>query len=321
MTQLPENWNKMVADLKGPFLQSREWAEFQQALGREIVFDSGDGWAWLGALRKGRGGVYYLYCSYGPVVAQNGLAEALDSLQRAAKARNCDFVRIEPWGQVSPDELKAAGYREMADSNPKYYMELKLTPDLETIRKGVSQSNRNLINQTEARGLSFRISDNPADVGVFNQIHNATAEHGGFANHGDAYYQTFINTLNKQGIGKLYFADHAGEAVAAALCYDWNGTRYYAFAGADPTKNRELKAAVALVWWLIADAKEKGLTRFNYGGVAPENEPNHPYAGHSRFKRSIGGETIETVGTWEKPLKPLKYQAYLAAKKVLGREL
>jgi hypothetical protein len=325
-TELPADWDNTIAKLGGHFLQTKAWADFQESLGRQVVFDSGSDWAWLGALRQGRGGIRYLYSAYGPVVLNDqgttsndpsGSKAALESIVAAGQEQNVDFIRCEPWGDVYLTDLRKAGFSKFGEYQPQHMLELDLTPDLETIRKGASQSNRNLINQAEARGLSFRISDDPKDITSFNQIHNATAEHGGFTNHGDDYYTKLIDVLIKEGVGRLYFADHSGAPVAAALCYDWNGTRYYAFAGADPVKNRDLKAAVALLWWLIADAKEQGLVRFNYGGIAPDDQPDHPWAGHTRFKRSIGGESIQTLGTWEKPLKTAKYGLYKLAKRVL----
>jgi len=42
---------------------------------------------------------------------------------------------------------------------------------------------------------------------------------------------------------------------------------------------------------MITDAKAKpqGLTAFDYGGVAPDDQPDHPWAGATRFKKSPGG--------------------------------
>jgi hypothetical protein len=310
------DWDKKLAKLGGHFYQTRTWAAFQEALGRQVIWASGEGWAWLGAIREGRGGVRYLYCSYGPVVKGSGLKPALESLKQAGQKHGVDFVRVEPTGEVTKAQIQKAGLRQFEPVQPEYVLELDITPSLDEIKKSISQSNRNLINQIEARGLSFHVSDEPSDVAVFNRIHNDTAKHGGFTNHGDDYYNALAQTLISEGAGRLYFVHHAGQPLAGAICFDWNGTRYYAFAGADPEKNRELKAAIALVWWLISDAKDQGLKVFNYGGVAPEDQPDHPWAGHSRFKRSIGGDTIQTLGTWDMPLKTAKYALYRVIKKV-----
>jgi lipid II:glycine glycyltransferase (peptidoglycan interpeptide bridge formation enzyme) len=256
------------------------------------------------------------------MVEGGGLKRALESLTEAGRQHGVDFVRIEPLGSLQGDTLQTVAKQQgvslqkFEPVQPQHVLELDITPSDEELRKNISQSNRNLINQASARGLSFHISEDPSDVKDFNRIHTLTAQHGGFTNHPDDYYSTLVQTLIEHGVGRLYFVEHAGQRIAAALCYDWNGVRYYAYAGADPEKNRELKAAIYLVWSLIVDAKRLGLARFNYGGVAPEEEPDHPWAGHSRFKRSIGGETLTTAGTWDMPLKTAKYRLYRLMKKV-----
>jgi lipid II:glycine glycyltransferase (peptidoglycan interpeptide bridge formation enzyme) len=46
-------------------------------------------------------------------------------------------------------------------------------------------------------------------------------------------------------------------------------------------------------WEAIKEAKKRGMTRYNFWGVAPENNPDHRFAGLSLFKRGFGGEDFE----------------------------
>ena len=118
--------------------------------------------------------------------------------------------------------------------------------------------------------------------------------------------------------GALYFAEAAGEAVAAALCFDFSGTRYYAHAVSDPDAGRRLQAAAPLVWQMILDARERGAQRFDFWGIAPPREPAagaapHPWDGFSQFKRSFGGEAVERAGTWDFGVRSLRHSLYRAA--------
>ena len=92
----PDNWDTHVRQLGGGILQSRPWAVFQQALGRELVWDSNDDWCWLASVRRSHG-LSYLMCGYGPVAEDDAaMRTAMSSIVRAAQRLHLDFVRIEP---------------------------------------------------------------------------------------------------------------------------------------------------------------------------------------------------------------------------------
>src|SRR5687767_2175343 len=64
--ELPDQeWDDRQRSRSAHMLQGRPWAQFQSALGRQVVVAEGDGWSWLGVIMKGRGGSY-LYTPYGP---------------------------------------------------------------------------------------------------------------------------------------------------------------------------------------------------------------------------------------------------------------
>ncbi len=307
-----QNWNKQVIALGGHFYQSSHWGEFQEALGYKTRRDHGDGWLWQAAVRVGRGGISYLYCPYGPIVTSHeALTASLSALIAVGKETRADFVKAEPWGTAA----MAAGWQAVPDMQPKHIMRLDITPSEDDLRKNISQSNRNLINTAKQRGLRFRVSNDAADLETFIKLQHGTAKRGGFKPHADDYYRKLMAAL--PGIARIYAAEFEGQPVAMAIGFDFGEVRYYAHAATDDERNREHKGAIALLWWLIADAKAQGIKTFDFGGVAPADQPNHPWAGHTRFKQSVGGEIITLGGTWDYPIKPAKYKLYRAAKKVL----
>lgn len=303
-------WDQKLTNLGGHFYQSSYWATFEQAQGRHIVREHGKGWMWQAALRKGRGGITYLYAPYGPVISGKP-NEALKSLLAAGHSLKADFVKAEPWGQKN----LPSPWQKVTAFQPEYIMRLDISRPEDDLRKNIAQSNRNLINQASARGLQLEVSADPADLPRFMTQQKSTARRGGFTIYADAYYKRLVDSLMPAGVANFYFAKHADGDVASALCYDFGGARYYAHAGTDPERNQKRKGAVALLWWIIIDAKAKGIHTFDYGGVAPDDQPNHPWAGHTRFKKSMGGEIIKLAGTWDYPIRPAKYVVYRAVKR------
>ena len=321
---MPKDWDKRLAKLGGHAFQSSLWAEFQNAQSRQVLLaESGPGeasWQWTAAIRHGRLGFKYLYAAYGPTVSDaKSLRAALKSLRAAGNTHHVDFVRFEPMGAgIKASDLRQLGARPVTDMQPAHRMVLDLTQSEAESRHGMSPSNRNLVNTSTKRGLKFVISDNPADTAEFLAMQHVTAKRGGWKPQADDYYYQLTKSLLPTAQAKLYFVEHEGKRVASAFCLDSEGTRYYIYAGTYPELNNKLKAAIALLWWLIVDAQAKGLKAFDYGGVAPEGAPaSHPWAGHTKFKKSIGGATVSSVGTWDIPLKTGKYVLYSLLKKVV----
>lgn len=313
-------WDRTLTKAHGHLFQSSYWAEFQHQQNRQTLIDQGDGWQWQAAIRNGRLGFKYLYAAYGPnAESAKALRAATKSLREAGKIHNVDFVRLEPFGvEFSEEIMQKLGAKRVADMQPSHHMVLDITQSEQDIRHGMSPSNRNLINTATKRGLKFVISENQADMQEFVDMQRATAERAGWTPQPDSYYHALAKSLMPSGGAKLYFAEREGQRVAGAVCVDFGPTRYYLFAGTYPELNNKHKAAVALLWWMIMDAKGKGLKAFDYGGVAPEGAPaSHPWAGHTKFKKSVGGETVSSVGTWDIPLKAGKYGLYSLLKKVV----
>jgi len=311
-----DEWNKKLIKLGGHFYQSTYWGEFEQAQGRQVVREQGDGWLWQAVVREGRGGIKYLYAPYGPVIAKNAdqALEALEALIAASHKLKVDFIKVEPWGLKTLQKP----WQKVTKFQPDHIMRLNIAVSEQELRKNLTSSNRNLINQANARGLKFKISNDLNDFSSFMRQQQSMAKRTGITIYNESYYKNLAQTLIPAGLANFYFAAHADGDVASAICYDFGGVRYYAYAGTNDELNRKHKGAVALLWWMIIDAKNRGLHTFDFGGVAPANQPNHPWAGHTKFKRSVGdGDIIQLSGTWDYPLKSAKYKIYHAIKRFM----
>ena len=71
-----------------------------------------------------------------------------------------------------------------------------------------------------------------------------------------------------------------------------------------PPENRKLRPNQPLVTRALLDAREAGLVTADLFGIAPPDQPDHPWSGFSAFKRSFGGHDIAHLGTWERDVVP-----------------
>ena len=77
------------------------------------------------------------------------------------------------------------------------------------------------------------------------------------------------------------------------------------------TAQRNLSPATALVVFALFYAHDDRHKFFDFYGIAPDDVPkDHPWAGFTHFKKSFGGTPVDYIGTWEKPLHPLRYRLY-----------
>lgn len=306
------DWDSALQAIHGHFLQSTPWQRVQRALGHEVLHARGEGWMWAGAVRAGWF-PRYLYVPYGPAVS-HGADAALAHTVTAARQERLDFVRAEPVGSGTAAALARSGATRARAIQPRWTWVLDIDRDLDALRTGMSAGHRGTINAAARRGLRIRSTRDPADIQLYIDVERRAAGRAGFPRRPEAYHRTVASVLMPLDAATLYVAD-AGEApVAAALCFDFGATRYYAHAVSDPDQGRRLGAAAPLVWTMLVDAREQGRHTFDFWGVTPEADQDHPWAGFTRFKMAFGGRMVERPGTWDIAVRAMRYRMYVAAR-------
>lgn len=304
------------------FLQTASWARFQQELGFPVFQHEGAGYSYLAILQRNATGPY-LYCPYGPEAA--GIPElnaAIDSLQQLANEQGARFIRIEPVsaGPASSLEkvtaaLRRAGCRPAPrDIQPSRSWLVDLTEPEDDLLRGMKSTNRNLHRNIHKKGVTFSSSNDPADVDILLRFLHQVAEQSQFKPQDDAYLRAAARTLMPDGHAAIYIAELDEEPIGAAMVYDSDDTRTYAHAALD-SRHRKLSAGIPMVVRMILDAKAKGLKTFDMWGIAPDDQPDHPWAGFSYFKKSFGGAPVQHPGTWDLPVNKPVYAAYTFARR------
>ena len=305
-----ELWDEKQTRLQAHFLQSRAWAIFQIALGRQVFYAFCDGWTWVAILEKGRFGTR-LYCPYGPTARDaEAMNYALAALQSCARSQGVSYLRIEPQG-VAVEDLRKQHHLTPAHRNiqPHFTLMKDLTPPEDELLAEMTATNRNLHRTAPKKGLSFRKSTDPDDIQLLLSMLHEVADKNKVHFHEDAYFILMARVLFPLGAASLFIAELAGQPVATSLVFDSATTRYYAHA-ASRAEFRKLHPGTPLVSHMIFDAKAGGKTAFDFYGVAPPNQPDHPWAGFTAFKQSFGGHIVDLQGTWELPVKKFNHLLY-----------
>jgi lipid II:glycine glycyltransferase (peptidoglycan interpeptide bridge formation enzyme) len=293
------------------FLQSPAWKSFQEALGRTVISDGGTGWDYQAIIESGTGNIR-LYTPYGPTISSlKNFDEAIDSLKQTAVSYQATFIRVEPIGPITPDDLLGRGFKPVTyqQLQPAHTLIIDLAPSKDEILAQMSQNSRNITRNYANKDIKIHTSTDPKDVTILTSLLTGVSARNHIRTQSATYLKKQVEALFPTQSAVLYYATIESKPIAAALVYDDETTRYYAHAAADDAY-RKLSAGTALVGQMILDAKDKGLTRFDLYGIAPDDNPHHPWAGFTKFKSSFGGTPLTYVGTWDLPLKPFRYNLY-----------
>lgn len=313
------------------YLQSSDWGEFQQSLGKKVVVRQGKGWSYQALIGPNPGRLAkYLKCvflPYGPTFdGQESLKSALKDIDDLAKMEKADQIVIEPFSIANNSKIARVmdGYKKLP--HPKQ-PELTLITDLskpwDEVLMGMSKTNRYQWRYIERDKISFEKTYDPNDVIDFAEMMNQTSKRTGAHFPPSSYYSSMVKVLGIKKRAGIVYGLHNGERMVGTLYVDdiEAKRRYYLYAGSyDKMRSLKVPLNATLVMYLQKDAQEQGLTSLDYFGVAPLDAPkDHKWYGLSKFKRSLGGENIETLGTWEKPVKKIRYNAVKLAQKIVSR--
>ena len=300
-----------------PITQSKEWEALQNDLNEPSFYREGDCYQYL-AIKKHLPSGCYLYVPYGPVAdTSKNFKIALEDLTSLAKQENAVFIRIEP---RNPDFINEfpKNTQKSHDLNPKETWVLSLEGTDEEYKNRLPSRLLRYYRNREKNGLHLETSHNPADIKHLLSLQKALAKEKNIS----TFSENYLKTELKQPFATLYLVKYQNpetktvEIIAAGLVFDHNDTRYN-LQGAQSDQGRKLHATGILTIQLIEDAREKGLKKFDFWGIAPEGAPaSHPWAGFTNFKKTFEGYEQDFAGTYDIVLKPTKYKTYNLLRKI-----
>lgn len=310
-------WQEFVEQIKPhTFLQTWEWKLSQEVMGNKTfclgMFEGENlvGVAFVYKIIARRGS--FLFCPHGPLIKEkqpSAYNALFDYLKGLAKQEKVDFIRISPL-EIKTDEsvkiFKDGGFRDAPlHMHPELAWVLDITPTEEELLKNMRKNTRYSINKAQKDGVEVVASDGLDDLGTFYDVYMETASRQDFVPFSKDYIKKEFEIFRQDGKILLFFAKYNGEVIATAMIIYCNGSGFYHH-GASTRNHTNITASELLQWQAIREAKRRGMSVYNFWGVAPENAPNHPWVGLSRFKKGFGGAGEEYVHAQDYPVT-LKY--------------
>jgi len=237
-------------------------------------------------------------------------AEKIDweKLKVAGKEHNCIFIKIEPNGAVSRDDVKKA--------KPIFATQtilLDLTKSEEELLAGMKQKTRYNVRLAEKKGVVVKERNDEEGLEIFLKLQKETAKRQGFFVHPDSYYRTVWEVLRPKGMAHLLIAKVENTPVVAWMLLKYQETFYYPYGGSS-TEFKKYMASNLMMWEAIKLGKRLGCKVFDMWGATDDDAD--PWYGFTRFKLGYGGELITFPGAYDLILNPLLYHPFILADKL-----
>jgi lipid II:glycine glycyltransferase (peptidoglycan interpeptide bridge formation enzyme) len=342
-----EIWNEFVVQHKPvQFLQSFEWAEFQQILARKIFRLKG-GWGQSLVVKYQLPlGKSYFYSPRGPLLSnwdKEIIAEFQKQIKELAIREKVIFFRFElptllkfwsegeqnfltKWSIPTSEAMSGLSLRRIADVQPSKTIILDLSKSETEIISAMHPKTRYNIRLAERRGIKIR-EGKPEEIEIFLNLLSKTAKRDNFRSHPDNYYRQLVKTGSN--FIKLFLAEHHGSApltarnkvLAANLIVFFADTVTYLH-GASDDEFKNFMAPHLLQWEVIRQAKHNGYRFYDFWGIDEKKWP-----GVTRFKMGFvnaddpersrrSGQVIEYPGTFDLVFDKFWYQLYNLGKKL-----
>ncbi|MCR5218354.1 peptidoglycan bridge formation glycyltransferase FemA/FemB family protein [Treponema sp.] len=228
--------------------------------------------------------------------------------------------------KASPALCKKAGCKALKHSKiavqPPDTTVLDLSKSEEEIMAGMKNKWRYNVRLASKKGVVTECydaghSDFEKYFDIFYSLFETTSRRDGVSFHGKKYY---IDLLKKSAEDKnnpsvkLYLARHENDYLAGIITLFCQGEAVYLY-GASGNIKRNLMPAYLLQWTAICDAKKYGCPSYDFYGMPPSDDPDHPMHGLYLFKTGFGGDIIHRPGSYDYVLKNNWYKLYCLAER------
>lgn len=274
-----------------------------------------------GALFRGVGPFAIGYLPYA-FPESTSLEEVVASLRSVAgfAPRNTVLLRWDsPWSQTRFDEERAVSLglrRSPMRIQPPDTVILSLRETEDDLLSAMKPKTRYNIRLASKRGVQMHVltPDDPdamRSLADWYDLYRLTAVRDRISIHPFDYYRRVFLAVDTGALSpddaprrELLLARHEGDLLGGIVTLSYMETTTYLYgASADIKRNR--MASYLLQWEAIRRARAAGDRWYDFFGIPPSDDPDHPMHGLYRFKTGFGGRVVHRAGAWDLTLRPL----------------
>ena len=325
-----EEWEAFVlSHPESNFLHSWHWGEFHQSLGKQIqrtgFFKNNElRGVMLSIVERAKRGVY-LTVPGGPIIDWQDpelVTIFIEEVKQFTKSKGCVFARVRSQLEFSDWAKKIFSQNGFIDAPMHLHAELTsqldISPPEEILLANMRKSTRYEIKKAVKLGIRVNFSNNPSLIRDFYDLQVRTAKRQKFIPFSYEFLANQFEIFSKDKLVLLFSASLNGELLAQAFVIFYGHEAVYHY-GASTEKGRKYPGSYLCQWEAIKQAKQRGMRRYNFWGVAPLDKPGHRFYGVSVFKRGFGGRDIQYLHAQDLVINRPRYLADYAIESIRRR--
>ncbi|HOX41836.1 MAG TPA: peptidoglycan bridge formation glycyltransferase FemA/FemB family protein [bacterium] len=324
--------------------QSQAWEEFKLKSGYQASF-------WVDGILVLKKALTLGYSMlYSPMVQEfqvprTKYQEFIEKIRKLALEQNAIFYRLELDIPSVPTQIPNTKYqivhgfrRAFEEMQPEHTLVLDLKQSETDLLAQMSQKGRYNIRVAERNNIKITSGTEKRLVDNFYALYQQTGKRHRITYRSKSYFENLVEILSKLGYVEIYQAsissetclnlddnrlsqclDNLEEGNQKVLCSAiivFSGKKAIYLFGASSDAHKQFMPTYALHWQIIKEMKAKGFTEYDFFGIAPNDDPKHPWAGVTQFKKRFGGKEISILGSYDLTCKPVQYQLFKIAEKL-----
>ena len=298
------------------FLQSWEWWEFQEMWWKEIIryWIYRDGkliWIFMAIKIKAKRWSYY-FIPHWPLIRGDFfwiMKHVILQLKLQAVNENMSFIRInstltntiqnKKWFE-SLNFINAPMHEHAEDT---HLLNLKLSE--EDLLLNIKKKDRYYINRALKEGVKIRIDNKIDHINTLIDMHHKHANRSDWKKRYSAFSEHFIKNLYKVFWNNIstISASYKWEIESILMTIKfWKTCVYYV--AASNIRHPKFSPNYLCQWEAIKKAKRDECTIYNFWGISPDDNPKHPIAWVTKFKRKFAWYDYSLLHTQDLIVSP-----------------
>lgn len=246
--------------------------------------------------------------------------EVLEYLTMYGKKHNLINIKLEP-NIIHDDSLVINNSKLVISPTPlfpQWTQIIDLTKSEDELLKNMKSKTRYNIRLAQKKGIVVKEMTTSEGFEIFYKLYNETANRQHYYSHNKSYHQTIFETL-KESMSHILVAFFENKPLAAYHLMLFNDVLYYPY-GASSIENKEVMAPNLLMWESIRFGKKHQAKHYDlWGSLAPDYDPDHMWAGFTRFKEGYNAEFTKMIGSFDLVTNTLLYTPFIWAQKLRER--